>query len=86
MRENLASILKQSVPTRNPWRHDRFPNNTVEKEYHTSTCTSSRDNYKVSVWLAICIRNYLDTASYGSSRQYMLYLVNRECCVFEHGT
>ena len=27
-------------------------------------CTSSRDNYKVSVWLITGIRNYLDTASY----------------------
>ena len=49
MRENVASVLKQ--------RRLGTPGGTTDfhiqqwRRYSISTCTSSRDNYKVSVWL-----------------------------------
>ena len=63
IRENAVSIIKQCrlvtlVGTIN------FHIQQC-KRYHTSRCTTSRDNYKVSVWLATGIRKFLDTASYG---------------------
>ena len=33
------------------------------RRYHTSICTTSMDNYKVSLWLTTGIRKFLDTAS-----------------------
>ena len=64
MRENVARILKQH----------RFGTlgGTINfhvqqwRKYNISTCTSSRDNYKVSVWLATGIRKYLDIRKQGT--------------------
>ena len=65
MRENAVSIIK-TAPTHNRWRVKQC------KMYHCSRCKNSRDSYKVCVWLATGIRKFLDTANYGSSRQYVI--------------
>ena len=85
MRENVTSILKQLLLRTLGGMIDFH----IQKwrRYNTSTCTSSRDNYKVSVWLATGIIKYLDTARYGSSSgSSSEYDVAPycECCVFEH--
>ena len=70
MRENVACILKQrrlrTIGGRIDFHLQQW------RKYHTSTCTSCRDMYKVCLWLATGVKKDLDTVSYGSSRGYVV--------------
>ena len=70
MRQNAVSIIKQRRPVTLGGTID-FHNQQCIR-YYSSRCKNSRDIYKVCVRLATGIRKFLDTANYGSLRQYVI--------------